>query len=361
MSFLPGMFGGLEGGKGPSNAQVLASGMQDADALYNKYYTPLDYGQATDQGIAGGQQQYESLQSLLAGSGAQQVQTYQGLTGQAAQAAGQTSQTIQQQFITAMQKIDPTFQQRVGAQGQSVDALVGQANQYLTGEQASALIQTGVVQSQQQQNIVSDMLAGKLPSADLAAQNTRTAETLQSFGVFGNAGSSAAAGQMASTNLISQQNLMMQGMALAPSANSALTGAFNTLAGISGQAGQAAMGQSQLAGQYKSQSFDPTQMYNQNIGAMASLGTQSAAQQASMAMGTQQQSIGGYFQMQDSNFGNMMSLVSGGLNMGMDVIGAQAQAEAAKKAGENMVLGASLQGLGSLSGAGIQAMKSMSM
>lgn len=325
-----------------------------ADDLMNKYYKPLDYETSYEEAMGRLPEEMRGLMDVIQAEGDRTAMRYRGLLTETsdivAPAARKAQDMVTAQWQQALSSIDPNWRSRLKGSQDSTDALVDLANKYLTGEEASDLVATGIAQSKRAQEITSDMLAGKLSAADQRAMDIRTAETAQKFGQWGGAGAGMAAGTRAAEGLISSQNLMMKGIMMAPQAGGAVTGAFSTLAGINQIGGGAVAQQQALSAQYMGPQLDVLGMYNQTLGALAQYQTTPGQAIAQMASGTYGAGIQTGIAEMESNVGQKMSWFSGGLNLGTDVQGAMMQAAAARKAASASQSAGMMGGIGSAVG-----------
>jgi len=340
--------------KAPSASRVTAASMRTAQEMIDRYYQPIDVESAYAESFGALPGEMGGLLDMIRAEGDKSAMRYRGLLTEAADAVAPVAQKVQsmatKQWEGALSGIDPNWRDRLGKTAASTDALAALAEKYLTGQEASDLITTGIVQTKRAQEISGDWLSGKLAASDQKALDLRTAEATNQFGQWGRAGASMASGTGVATNLISQQNLMRMGILASGQAGGAVSGAFGTLAGIN-QIGSAAVDQQQaLAAKYAGPQVDVLGLYGQTLGNLAQYQTMSGATIGQLSSNLFGSAIQTGISETSSNQAQFMSLFSGGVNLGADTTGMMMQAAAAKQAADAQIKAAWIGMAGSVIG-----------
>ena len=344
------------GGKvrAPSQSKVLSDSLKAAKTLIDQYYQPLDVGEAYSETMAALPGEMGGLLDMIRAEGDKSAMRYRGLMTEVsdivAPAAAKAQDMVSAEWDRSFSRIDPNWRDRLGKAGASSDALVELANKYLTGQEASDLITTGIAQTKRQQQIAGDWMSGVMAKSDKKDEETRTNEIARAYGQWGRASASMASGTEATANIISQQNLMKMGILASSQAGGAVSGAFGTLAGINQMGNQAAGQQQALAAQYLGPQLDVLGMYGQTLGNLAQYQTvpgQAIAQLGADLYGAGSQARIGE---QGSNVAQRMSYIQSAFGLTSDVMGASIQAQSANKAANAQITAAYIGAAGSIMG-----------
>jgi hypothetical protein len=345
--------------KAPKQDKVMSDALKAAKTLISQYYQPLDVDSAYAESMAALPKELGGLLDIVRAEGDKSAMRYRNLLTETVDVVTPAAQKIQDmttaQWHRALSGIDPNWQSRLKGSQDSTDALVELANKYLTGQEASDLVTTGIVQSKRAQEISGDWLSGKLAASDQKALDLRTAETTSQFGQWGRASASMASGTDATANIISQQNLMKMGIIAAGQAGSAVSGAFGTLAGINQMGSQAAAQQQALTAQYMGPQLDVLGLYSQTLEGLAQFQTVPGQTIAQLGSGLYGAGASVRIDEQNTNTAQRMSYIQSAFGLTTDVMGAAIQAQSANAAASATRSAGQSAMIGSIAGGGLAA------